>query len=83
MPSAQGRRGFEHTSHGASAQPGLVAFSVNKGTTGHVELELLPFHGKETLWAVAVFLGELRELGAGIPETFSSSVAIQASHCGK
>lgn len=45
--------------------------------------ELLPFHGKESAWAIGAFLGELRELEADIPETSRSSAAIQASHCGK
>lgn len=64
-------------SHVASANPAL------EGTAGHVALQLLPFQGKETLWAIGDFHGELREPGADIPETFRSSVAIQASHCGK
>lgn len=74
-----GRKGF----HVASAKPALVAFSMKEGTTEHVELKLLPFHGKKALWAIGVFHGEQRELGADIPETFKSSDAIQVSRCGK
>lgn len=48
-----------------------------------MELELLPFCGKEAVWAIGVFLGEPGELGADIPETSKSTVAIQASHCAK